>query len=310
MSAPKSRERFSAPDGGMTLQIDRADLGRSATTMAKNHFLLVCVQGLEVGKPLELVLAETIVGRAPNCGLVIADSKVSRQHAKLLWMNGYHVLEDMNSANGTFVGGARITRKRLNPGDIVQFGTAFAFRYSVTDSTEKALLEQLYQSSVLDALTGAHNREYFNTALSTELEQTPSNASLCLLMLDIDHFKKVNDTCGHPAGDAVLVEVVERIQLRLRPSDILCRFGGEEFAVILRTTTLPQAARLAERLRQAMRKQKFVVAQQGISVTTSIGCASLECCAPERSPEALIAAADRRLYAAKRTGRDRVVVSD
>ncbi len=307
----KSKRQVYAADGGMTLQIDRADLGRSPTTKTQNHFLLVCVQGLEVGMPTELVLAETIVGRAPNSGLVIADSRVSRQHAKLLWMNGYHVLEDLNSANGTFVGGTRITRQRLSPGDIIQFGTAFAFRYSVTDSTEKDLLKQLYQSSVLDALTGAHNREYFNSALGTELEQSSKMSSgLCLLMLDIDYFKKVNDTFGHPAGDAVLVELVNRIRLRLRPSDVLCRFGGEEFVIILRATNLSMASRLAERLRQAVRKQSFPFAQQSIPVTVSIGCASAECCGESPSPEALVAIADRRLYAAKRTGRDRVVVSD
>jgi two-component system, cell cycle response regulator len=311
MPAPKSKGQVGAPAGGMTLQIDRADLGRSATAKPQNHFLLVCVQGIEVGKPVELVLAETIVGRAPNCGLVIADSKVSRHHAKLLWMDGFHVLEDMNSANGTFVGGSRVTRQRLSPGNVIQFGSAFAFRYSVMDSTEMSLLEQLYQSSVLDALTGAHNREYFNSALGTELGQTQNIAAgLCLLMLDIDYFKKINDTYGHPAGDAVLIEIVNRIRLRLRPSDVLCRFGGEEFVIILRATTMPMAARLAERLRQAVRKQKFLFAQQSIPVTLSVGCASLEDCGDDRSPDALVAIADRRLYAAKRSGRDRVVVSD
>lgn len=311
MAAHKPKGMLDLPDSGMTLQIDRADLGRGANTKSKDHFLLVCVEGLEVGKPVELVLAETIVGRAPNCGLVIADSRVSRQHARLLWMNGCHVLEDMNSANGTFVGGKRVMRQQLSPGDVIQFGTAFAFRYTITDSTEKSLLEQLYQSSVLDALTGAHNREYFNSALSTELRQPQSAAAgLCLLMLDIDHFKKINDTYGHPAGDAVLIEIVKRIRLRMRSSDILCRFGGEEFAVILRATELPLAERFAERLRLAVRKQKFLFAQQAISVTISIGCASLKCCGVDVSPEAIIAVADRRLYAAKHAGRDRVVSSD
>jgi diguanylate cyclase (GGDEF)-like protein len=226
-------------------------------------------------------------------------------------MNGCHILEDMNSANGTFVGGKRVMRQKLSPGDVIQFGTVFAFRYTITDSTEKALLEQLHQSSVLDALTGAHNREYFNSALSTELQQPQSAAAgLCLLMLDIDHFKTVNDTYGHPAGDAVLIEIVKRIRLRMRSSDVLCRFGGEEFAVILRATELPLAERFAERLRLAVRKQKFLFAQQAISVTISIGCASLKCCGDDASPEAMIAVADRRLYAAKHAGRDRVVSSD
>lgn len=311
MAAPKSKRQVNAPDGGMTLQIDRSDLGRNANRKGQNHFLLVCVQGLEVGKPTELVLAETIVGRAPNSGLVVADSRVSRQHAKILWMDGYHMLEDMGSANGTFIGGVRITRQRLSPGDVIQFGSAFAFRYSVMGTPEKALMEQLYNSSVLDALTGAHNREYFNTVIEQELEQSRKTSSgLCLLILDIDYFKKINDTYGHPAGDAVLIELVNRIQLRLRPSDVLCRFGGEEFVIILRATPMPIAARLAERLRQAVRKQGFPGAQQSIPVTASIGCASIDCCGDDPTPAALVAIADRRLYAAKNGGRDRVVASD
>jgi len=311
MSASKSRLHPNATDASMTVQIDRSDLGHGSSAATKKHFILVCIHGLEVGKPTELVLAETVVGRTPNAGLVLANSQISRQHARLLWMNGHHVLEDMNSANGTFVGGVRISRQQLYPGDIVQFGTTFAFRYSVMDGTEKALMEQLYQTSVLDALTGAYNREYFNTALATELKQAnATGASLSLLLLDIDHFKKINDTYGHPAGDAVLIELVSRIHKRLEPSALLCRYGGEEFAVVLRAATVDTAACIAERLRQAMRKQHFQYAQSSIRVTISIGCASLCCCGEETTAAALAAVADRRLYAAKAAGRDRVVHSD
>jgi two-component system, cell cycle response regulator len=310
VTGPKSKQMPIAPDGGVTLQIDRKDLGFRSPGVVQHHFILICVEGHEVGKPTELVTDETIVGRAPDCGLTLADSKVSRQHARILWMDGYHLVEDLNSANGTFVGGNRITRKRLSPGDVVQFGPVFAFRYSVMDGTQKALLEQLYQSSVLDALTGAFNREYFNSVLATDMAHPQSTApELCLLMLDIDHFKRVNDEHGHQAGDAVLVELVNRIRVRLRHSDVLCRFGGEEFAIILRGTTLANAARMAERLRLAARKHKVKHADKALSVTVSIGCASIACC-EQKTPDALVAVADRRLYAAKHAGRDRVVVSD
>jgi diguanylate cyclase (GGDEF)-like protein len=300
-----------AAETNRTVRFDRTDLGQGSSQQEQKHSLLVCIQGLEVGKPFELVLTETIVGRTPSAGLVLANSQISRQHAKILWMNGHHVLEDLNSANGTFVGGVRITRQRLNAGDIVQFGSSFAFRYSIMDDTEKSLMEQLYQSSVLDALTGAYNREYFNSVLSTELKQSKTTSSaLSLLLLDIDHFKKINDTYGHPAGDAVLIELVERLRLRLRPSDVLCRYGGEEFAVILRATELDDAVHLAERFRRAVCKQKFAHANQCFAVTVSIGCASLACCGDDSTAEALTAAADRRLYTGKKTGRDRVVHTD
>lgn len=299
-------------DANRTIGFERSDLGRGSTQDTQKHYLLICVQGLEVGKPVALGAETFVIGRTPNNGLVLAHSQVSRKHAQVDWVNGHHTIEDLGSANGTFIGGIRVTtRTRLNAGDIVQFGSTFAFRYSILGDTEKSLLEQLYQTSVLDALTGAYNREYFNTVLATEVKQsTTSTSPLSLLILDIDHFKKVNDTYGHPTGDAVLVELVNRIRLRLRPSDVLCRYGGEEFAVILRATGLDDATALAERFRQAVRKQKFAHNNHCFPVTLSIGCASLTCCGNNPSEEALINLADRRLYAAKHDGRDRVVNHD
>ena len=312
MSAPRPRMPSNVSDANRTIGFERSDLGPSTAQDSQKHYLLICVQGLEVGKPVELGDAEVFVGRTPNNGIVLAHSQISRKHAQILWVNGHHTIEDLGSANGTFIGGIRVTtRTRLNPGDIVQFGSTFAFRYSIMDETEKSLLEQLYQTSVLDALTGAYNREYFNSALSTEIKQSAASSSpLSLLLLDLDHFKKINDTYGHSTGDAVLIELVNRIRLRLRPSDVLCRYGGEEFAVILRATGLDDATALAERFRQAVRKQKFAHGNECFHVTVSIGCASLNCCGDSVNDETLITIADRRLYAAKHAGRDRVLGVD
>jgi diguanylate cyclase (GGDEF)-like protein len=310
MVGPSSKRQASAIDSGMTLQIDRRDLGRGGHATAHHHFMMVCIHGLDAGKPTELVLTETIVGRAANAGLRLQASQISRHHAKLLWMGGYHVVEDMNSANGTFVGGVRVTRQRLTPGDVVQFGASIAFRYCVMDTTQKDLMEQLYTSSVMDALTGAFNREYFNSAIVAEIQQAQNaGLSLSFLMVDIDHFKHINDTHGHQSGDAVLTELVNRIQHCLRPADVLCRYGGEEFALILRSTQMPQAIEFAERVRNVVGKTSFAIGEVRLSVTISVGCASMECCA-EPSAEELIRIADRRLYAAKHAGRNRVVARD
>lgn len=311
MSAPKPSTEFKLLDANRTVQIDRSDIGKLPSKKTQQHFLLVCVEGLEVGKPVELLSSETIVGRTPQAGLVLPHSQISRQHAKILWMGDHHVVEDLRSANGTFVGGIRVANQhRLFPGDVLQFGTTFAFRYSIMDETEKVLMEQLYQSSVLDALTGAHNREYFNKVMETEIKQAKTTSTaLSLLLFDLDHFKSINDNFGHPAGDAVLIELVNRIRLRLRPSDVLCRYGGEEFAVILRATDLETARGLAERLRLAVYKQKFVHAKSSIAVSVSIGCATHACCGQDPTAEALVSIADRRLYAAKHGGRNCVVDS-
>lgn len=311
VSPSKSRLPGNSVDAGMTVQIDRSDLGQGSGAGSKRHFILVCIQGLEVGKPSELYLVETIVGRTPNAGLVLANSQISRQHAKLIWTDGGHVLEDLGSANGTFVGGVRITKQRLFPGDIIHFGTTFAFRYSVMDETEKSLMEQLYRTSVLDALTGAYNREYFNSVIETEVKQAQTTStSLSLLLLDIDHFKHINDTYGHSAGDAVLIEVVSRLRARIASSAVLCRYGGEEFVIILRSTTLETAHKVAERLRSAVRKQRFTCGPASIPVTVSIGCSTTDGGGGPHTPTSLIEIADRRLYAAKGAGRDRVVFQD
>ncbi len=132
------------------------------------------------------------------------------------------------------------------------------------------------------------------------------STSVSLVIFDLDHFKKVNDTYGHPAGDAVLVTVAERVQKALRTEDVFARYGGEEFVVILRGIDLEGAHKVGERLRAIVDASPIPADSLSIPVTLSAGCAALTCC-PEPSTVALIAIADRRLYAAKRAGRNRVV---
>jgi two-component system, cell cycle response regulator len=310
MSAPKSQRQKAAADAGWTLRIDTSQLQKPVQPVGERRYVLVCVEGTDVGRPTSLDKNEITVGRAATCDLSLHDSRISRQHARIRWVDGRHWLEDLNSGNGTFVGGRRVVQHPLSVGDVVQFGATFAYRYSLLDDERKALMEQLYESSVTDSLTRAYNREYFNKHMQTEMAQSPgTSGGLSLLFLDIDHFKKVNDTYGHAAGDAVLVELVARVKARLRQSDVLCRYGGEEFAAVLRGSDLDTAVRLAERMRQAVRRHPFVHESHRIAVTVSIGCASLDEC-PDTTIDGLIAKADQRLYVAKHQGRDRVISAD
>ena len=146
------------------------------------------------------------------------------------------------------------------------------------------------------------------------LERELSRASryhreLSLILLDIDHFKKVNDTHGHQAGDEVLRHLSAIALKALRTEDVFARFGGEEFAVILRGASTRGAGRLAERLREALVQQPCRFEDKEIRTTLSAGCAALSCCVAP-SPDEVVAVADRRLYAAKQAGRNRVVASD
>jgi len=206
--------------------------------------------------------------------------------------------------------GKRITRAEIRDDDWVQLGARVAFRFTLTDSRQEGLLRKLYESSTRDALTGAYNRRHFEDRLRAEIAFAVRHATDCaLILLDIDHFKRVNDTYGHPAGDEVLRHLAGIATRALRTEDVFARFGGEEFAVILRGASTRGAGRLADRLREALSLHNAVHEGQQIPVTLSAGCAALSCCATP-APDEVIAIADRRLYAAKQGGRNRVVASD
>lgn len=293
-----------------TAVVNLADLRRpQKQTQTQNH-LLVHVQGTELGRVRELKAEETLIGRATDADLWLGDDGVSRKHARLVRTGSEFVLIDLNSANGTFVQGERIERKVLKDGDQIQLGPTAIFRYSVTDEDQKALLEQLYSTSVTDALTGARNREYMDSLLVTELSYAQRHQhDLSLVLFDLDHFKRVNDTYGHPAGDAVLVAVAGAVRGQLRAEDSLCRYGGEEFCVVLRTVDLAGAHAMGERIRSVIQALTVSYETQQLKVTASVGCATKTEAGEEPTPAALISIADRRLYVAKESGRNRVISS-
>jgi diguanylate cyclase (GGDEF)-like protein len=194
----------------------------------------------------------------------------------------------------------------LIDGDLIQFGSHVCFRYTHTDAMHEQLLRQLYESSTKDALTGAYNRRHFDERLRAELAfATRHRCELSLLILDIDHFKRINDTCGHLAGDAVLKHVAHTITKQIRGEDFFARYGGEEFALILRGISAKDALRAADRIRAVVGVMTTSYEGRLIPATISIGVASLAEC-PERAPADMIALADARLYEAKRAGRNRV----
>lgn len=170
----------------------------------------------------------------------------------------------------------------------------------------KDYLVELKKQVRTDSLTGLFNKPYLRDALETELERTSrTHQPTSLIMLDVDHFKKVNDTFGHPAGDSVLQHVARVIKSTLRKIDIPCRYGGEEFAIILPSTPLGIAAMVAERVREFIEKTPVEEFPTDLSVTASLG---VSCYMPQMtaSTDALIAQADRLLYKAKAGGRNQV----
>jgi two-component system cell cycle response regulator len=280
---------------------------RSPRKQSKDRHLLVRVKGAELGRVSRLPPEQFRIGRSQDCELWLSDDGVSRKHARIFQEGATYSIEDTESANGTFVQGQRVTRQVLRDGDVIQFGPTAVFRYTVTDESQESLLQQLYEASVTDALTGAHNREHFDTQLRSELSYARRHkADVSLAFFDVDHFKKVNDTYGHPAGDAVLAALADTIRNMIRNEDVFARYGGEEFALILRGIDRAGAATVGERLREQIEAMRVPTDAGQLWVTVSVGCSSFAEI-EEKTPEALVSTADKRLYAAKRSGRNRVV---
>jgi len=170
-------------------------------------------------------------------------------------------------------------------------------------------LEESIEASVIDALTGLHNRRYMETHLSTLVEEARrSGRALSVLLADIDHFKHVNDTYGHDVGDAVLREFAARFRRNTRGIDLACRYGGEEFLIIMPDTDMERAYQVGERLRVSIAADAFPVRQGlGIPLTASVGVATLECA--DDTPETVFRRADIALFDAKRCGRNRVAAN-
>lgn len=186
-----------------------------------------------------------------------------------------------------------------------KIGTHYAFIY--WDITEQRQLEdRLRQLASTDMLTGVYNRRHFFAAAAAILpEITPATTSLALLLVDIDHFKRVNDNFGHQAGDQALVAVANRCGAVLRKRDVLARFGGEEFAVLLPATSLTDARLIAEQLLEAVARAPVPTSAGSLQLSVSIGLAVWD--EEMTTIDQLIERADAALYAAKRAGRSRVV---
>ncbi|MBX9655514.1 diguanylate cyclase [bacterium] len=173
----------------------------------------------------------------------------------------------------------------------------------------KYLLELLEQKAQIDGLTGLYNRAFFDARIKEEMERARRyRHSLALVIFDVDRFKRLNDTYGHSFGDVVLAEVAETARLIARQTDVVARYGGEEFVITLPEQTLEGAAQLAERVREGIEELQLRHNGEKISVTASFGVASTIEVGYESIPE-LVNTADRMLYAAKESGRNRVCVA-
>jgi diguanylate cyclase (GGDEF)-like protein len=267
---------------------------------------ILFISGPLIGKMFLLEEAETVIGRANDVDISISDPRISRKHVRISLCDGEAVIEDMGSTNGTFVNGTRVRRDTLKSNDKIHISSETIFKFALGDEAERMFQEEMHQMANFDAVTGCLNKHVLLRRLDEEFSYSKRKGwSLSLLMIDIDFFKKVNDTFGHMAGDYVLSGVAERIQEAIRDEDILARYGGEEFSVILRGTDAEGALILAERIREVVALTPFKFEKSSIPVTISLGIATLDGKNFKKSSD-LIAKADECLYASKENGRNKV----
>lgn len=297
-------------DEDSTTIVSPRNAAKLARHEPRDRHLLVRLNGADRGKVTRLRAEPMRIGRSQDSEIFVNDDGVSRKHALISPFGPTYLLEDKASANGTFVHGERVYQHVLREGDTLQIGLNVSFRYTLTDAGQETLLRQLFEASVTDALTGAHNRDYFDTQLKAELSFARRHKTLVsLLLFDVDHFKRVNDTYGHLAGDEVLVQIARSVRPVVRNEDVFARYGGEEFALILRGVELQGARALAERLRKIVQSLEVPSEHGPIRVTMSVGCATTGGEYTE-TPEVLLSLADSRLYRAKHAGRNRVIAQD
>jgi two-component system cell cycle response regulator len=257
----------------------------------------------QLGKRFSLHDGAVRIGRGAENDVVLFSDSVSRRHARIDTREGGYRIIDTHSTNGTYVNDELIEGRTLERGDQIKIGDTIMKFLSGAD-LESQYHETIYRMTITDGLTGVHNKRYFIELLERELSRANRHGRpLSIVICDIDHFKAVNDEFGHLAGDHVLKEVAQLAKSRLRPDDVIARYGGEELAVILPETDLTGGVLIADELRKMIATATFVFEDEDIDVTISCGVAQLE---QAWSSYDFVKAADEHLYEAKRAGRNRV----
>jgi diguanylate cyclase (GGDEF)-like protein len=279
-------------------------MGRSP----RDRAYLIVLTGSNVGEMYRLESGESIIGRGTAATIRLGDDGISRRHARVISENNVVRIEDLGSSNGTLVNGTLVTQVALRDGDKIQFGSTTILKFTYHDKLEENFQRAMYDAALRDDLTKAFNKKHFIDRLEQEIALVRrQNSPLSLVMFDVDHFKRINDTFGHVAGDHVLAKLAQVTHGTVRADDVFCRYGGEEFTILCRGVPLLTAGSMAERLRGIVEGTEFVFDAREIPVTISLGVAAFPE-VPAHNGTELIAASDEALYAAKHAGRNRVCI--
>src|SRR2546422_2038662 len=278
---------------------------------------LVFLRGELLAVPIPLERNEVTLGRALDADVLINDVRTSRLHARITTESdeatgeARYSLTDLGSTNGTILNGRPITQAFLADGDKFEVGDQL-IRFEMLDEIDREFQQQIHRLLVHDELTGLLTGKSFFSELRREAARAEAESMpFCVLMMDIDFFKEVNDTYGHLVGSETLEEVGAIIKQSLRAGDVASRVGGEEFAAFLLDADYAQGLVAAERVRSAVEQHEFPAGHPDSPeetkthrITISIGIAAFPDDATD--PIQLVELADSALYRAKRNGRNRI----
>ena len=307
------------PDEGMCKSclrdLERLDLREEKTVVVSAQHLirqaavpteacLITIHGSDFGKKFTLNKSEMTIGRGESIDIRIASENVSRQHAKIVQKEQTFVLEDLNSTNGTFVNTKKVTETTLRDGDLILIGNTI-LKFISGSNIENQYYEEIYKLATLDGLTHAFNKKFFLNRLDEEFGRSRRyGRNLSVVLFDLDHFHKLNNTYGHIAGDFVLKHLARMILRNLRKEDLFGRFGGEEFAILLPETPQKDVLYLAEKIRKLVEETEFNYDGTSIRVTISLGIAYSD--EKTENWKELLEKADEAMYRAKADGRNLV----
>jgi two-component system cell cycle response regulator len=266
---------------------------------------LIQYSGDSLGRRYILDSPEVTIGRSSTTGIVIPDASVSREHAKCIAVGNSIEIEDLKSSNGTFINDQRVEgRRSMRDGDILRLGSIL-LKFFAHDNIENVFHDKIYRMATIDAGTQIFNKKYLLETLDSEFKFSRIyGRPLSVIYYDLDFFKKVNDVHGHSCGDYILRESAQVAKGCVRKEDVLGRYGGEEFVVVLPNSDQRTATDLAERIRRTLETHSFQFDGKTLSQTISIGVSEIR--TEFKTYKDLLDDADRKLYQSKNSGRNRI----
>lgn len=271
--------------------------------------VLITIRGTPQGKKFVLNKEKHVLGRDKEADIRVNDANVSREHALIKKSpTGGYTIEDLGSRNGTYLNDVKLEfATGLNKEDMIKVGTTI-LKYIPAGEIEILYQDNLTNAAYIDELTQVFNRNYISQAFDAEFKRARAlHTSFPIVLFDIDNFKRINDTYGHDAGDFVLRELTTIIKASgLRERDLLGRWGGEEFILLVSNSTEDVAVEAAERIRKVVASHQFMYDNKPIPVTISLGVANIK--KNHSSSQDLYKEADQALYTSKKTGKNKVSV--